>query len=245
MSGFIRRAAGERGLLRNDWLEARFSFSFGPFVDPRWPRFGALLALNEDRVQPQRGFDWHAHEDLEIVAIPLQGEIEHQDSEGGAQLVSTGQWQWMRAGHGIAHRQWNPSPAQVDHHLQIWIAPGQRQLPPQVQRLPLPDEPAGRWAALLSPRPEDAAQDIGVDLRLLLGRSSVDAPLHWQLPPGRSLYLHTIGGWGEAEIKGHGRAPLTPGDALVLFDGPATLRLSSPSTLRLLAVEQASQARQP
>lgn len=242
MSSFIRRAAGERGLLRNHWLEARFSFSFGAFVDPRWPRFGALLALNEDRVQPQTGFDWHGHEDLEIVAIPLQGEIEHQDSEGGAQIVGTGQWQWMRAGQGIAHRQWNPSPSQVDHHLQIWIAPGRLQLPPQVERRPLPDERDGGWAPLLSPRPEDAALDIGVDLRLLLGRSTVNAPLRWQLAPGRSLYLHAISGWGEAELDGQGRSPLTPGDALVLFDGPATLSLHSPSSLRLLAIEQASPA---
>jgi redox-sensitive bicupin YhaK (pirin superfamily) len=121
----IRRSA-ERGCLSNDWLDARFSFSFGPWRDARWDRFGPLLALNEDVVQPGTGFAMHPHADLEILIVPHTGLVEHRDSEGGHGIVHPGEVQMMRAGRGIRHSQMNPSPDTPDHHFQVWIEPRRR-----------------------------------------------------------------------------------------------------------------------
>ena len=104
----IRRSA-ERGTMRTDWLDARFSFSFDNYVDPHRMRFGPLLALNDDRVQPGTGFPMHPHHDLEIVMLPRSGAVEHRDNQGREMLVHPGELQWMRAGSGIRHRQWNIS----------------------------------------------------------------------------------------------------------------------------------------
>jgi redox-sensitive bicupin YhaK (pirin superfamily) len=118
----IRRAT-DRGHFANDWLEARFSFSFGSWHDPRWPRFGPLLAINEDRVQPERGFAMHPHDNLEILMLPRRGRIEHRDNFGGHAVIAPGELLFMRAGTGIRHSQMNPSVDEIDHHFQIWLAP--------------------------------------------------------------------------------------------------------------------------
>ncbi len=223
----IRRSA-TRGVLHAGWLEARFSFSFGDHPDPARPRFGPLLALNEDRVQPDTGFPLHPHRDLEIVMLPLAGAVEHHDDQGGHAIVRPGQWQWMRAGRGIRHRQWNPSPTEADHHLQIWLAPGQPGRPPHAETVALATPDPGAWRAIVSREPGPGARDLDVDATLLLGAVDPGRPLVGGAHGG-GRYLHVVDGpvvaWGD----GRSMATLDAGDALVFFDDAPPLTLTRPT----------------
>ena len=226
----IRRDA-ERGRFRNDWLEARFSFPFGTWHDPRWPRFGALLALNEDRVQPGRGFAMHPHTDLEILMLPRLGRIEHRDHLGGHALLGPGELHFMRAGHGIRHSQMNPSLHEVDHHFQIWLEPRTRGLDPAVQTLRLPPLRAGAWMVLASGRGEGGAA-VDVDGSVRWGLATADAPLPLPSLAGGMRYLHVVSG---AVVLPNDT--LNAGDAWVWPAAGAPLTLAANGAAELLCFE--------
>lgn len=233
------RRSDTRGAFRNDWLDARFSFSFGEYDAPARRRFGPLLALNEDRVQPGTGFPMHPHRDLEIVMLPLSGEVEHHDDRGGHAIVRPGQWQWMRAGTGIRHRQWNPSPAASDHHLQIWLEPMHRGLLPRVEVFAIEAPAPGTWHTLIARQPVTGAQVIGVDCTLALGVLTPDQPLQCLAHEG-GRYLHVIE--GEVLVTGADAGVLTlhAGDALARFDCATPLVLSAKGPGRLLRFDTAA-----
>jgi redox-sensitive bicupin YhaK (pirin superfamily) len=233
MSAWEIRRAASRGAFRNDWLEARFSFSFGDYDEPSRRRFGPLIAINEDVVQPGTGFPMHPHRDLEIVVLPLSGEIEHHDDRGGHATLRPGQWQWMRAGTGIRHRQWNPSRSTRDHHLQIWFEPPKRGLGPRVETFGLPPPMPGTWRTIVSRDAIAHAHDIGVYVALSLGTAAAGVPLTCEAHAG-ARYLHVVDGSIQASQDGAAIAPLEPGDALVFFDGAPRLELETASNGRLL-----------
>lgn len=228
----IRRSA-TRGALHASWLEVRFSFSFGDHDDPTRRRFGPLLALNEDRVQPDTGFPMHPHRDLEIVMLPISGAIEHHDDRAGHAIVRPGQWQWMRAGSGIRHRQWNPSTLEADHHLQIWLAPSRRGLRPQVETFVLEAAEPGTWQAIVSREPRPGARDLDVDATLFVGATGPGRALECAAHAG-GRYLHVIDGALTACAEGQPPATLEAGDALVFFDEAPSLQLSSTGPGRVL-----------
>lgn len=234
MSVFDIRRSATRGVMRTGWLDARFSFSFADHVDPHRPRFGPLLALNEDRVQPDSGFPMHPHRDLEIVMLPRSGTIEHHDSQGRQMLLHPGELQWMRAGRGIRHRQWNASPTEIDHHFQLWFEPAERGLAPTVERLACEAPAPGAWRTLVSPESPAGALDIGVDVVLAWGRAVPGHPLQIPERSAGGLYLHVMQGRVEVRGEGLGRAFLEDGDALAFFDGVPELQLEATSPTELL-----------
>lgn len=240
MSRFEIRRDATRGSMRTAWLDARFSFSFADHVDPRHPRFGPLLALNEDVVQPGTGFPMHPHRDLEIVMLPRRGAVDHRDSEGGHMIVRPGELQWMRAGHGIRHRQWNASASDIDHHFQLWFEPSMRGLAPAVERLTFSPPAAGGWQLLLSPGGGPDVLDIGVDVRLALGRSEAGRPSGIAARPGGGMVLHVMD--GELTLHGAGTEPvvLRRGDAITFFDGAPDLRLETNAFAELLRIDTAA-----
>lgn len=231
----IRRGTA-RGVMRNEWLDARFSFSFADYDDPSRRRFGPLLALNEDTVQPGTGFPMHPHRDLEIVVLPLSGAVEHHDDLGGHGIVRPGQWQWMRAGTGIRHRQWNPSLAASDQHVQIWLEPSARGLAPRVEAFAIEALKPGSWRTLVSRKPIAAAKDIGVDVTLSLGAATAGRPLTCDAHAG-GRYLHVVEGEVDALVHGSVVATLAPGDALVFFDGAPGLDVKTTGHGRLLCFD--------
>lgn len=243
VGGFEVRRGASRGAMRTDWLDARFSFSFAAHLDPGRPRFGPLLALNEDRVQPGTGFPMHPHRDLEIVMLPRSGTVEHHDSEGRRMWVRPGELQWMRAGRGIRHRQWNPSANEPDHHFQLWFEPPAPGLAPRVERLTYAPPAPGAWRTLVSPHGADAvdgALDIGVAVRLVLGRA---APGHSLAVPARSdggLYLHLMTGALEVRDMQRRLATLEAGDAIVFFAGVPALQLHGAPEAELLRFDTAA-----
>lgn len=134
------RKAEDRGLANLEWLSSRHTFSFADYHDPDFMGFGPLHVINEDRVEPSKGFATHGHRDMEIVSYALEGALEHKDSIGNGGVIRPGDVQRMSAGTGIRHSEFNHSDSQVVRFLQIWILPEQAGLTPGYEQKTFSDD---------------------------------------------------------------------------------------------------------
>ena len=125
----------ERYHFESDWLSTYWHFSFDHYHDPNNMSFGPLRVFNDDVVQPSSGFPTHAHREMEIITYVLEGELEHKDDTGGADRIRPGEVQRMSAGTGIRHSEYNPSPDQPVHLLQMWIVPSETNLAPSYEQM--------------------------------------------------------------------------------------------------------------
>jgi redox-sensitive bicupin YhaK (pirin superfamily) len=188
------RPAAARGRFRNDWLDARFSFSFGDYRDPAFDGYGDLWVLNDDRVAPGAGFTAHPHSDVEVMSYPLSGVIEHRDSLGNRALMRPGDVHLMRAGTGIVHSEMNASADEPEQHLQWWIRPARRGLSPAYARLSLdPADMHDRLRLIGSPDGAASSLLIAQDLRVWAGRV-IEHGFSHALPLHRRAYLHVARG---------------------------------------------------
>ena len=205
----IRRAV-ERGLADHGWLRSLHSFSFADYYDPGHMGFGPLRVINEDRVQPGRGFGAHGHRDMEILSYVLEGALAHRDSMGNGSVLRAGDVQRMSAGTGVTHSEYNGSDREPVHFLQIWIEPNVRGLAPGYEEKHFDDaQKRGRLRAIASRDGRDGSvtihQDAAVYAALLDGGESA----RFEQRPGRRTYVHVIR--GSAHVDGE---PLEAGDAL-------------------------------
>lgn len=234
----ILRKASERGHAHHGWLESWHSFSFADYYDPANIHFGPLRVINEDFVQPAKGFDMHGHRDMEILTYVLGGTLRHRDSMGNGGDIRHGEIQLMRAGTGVMHSEFNPSPDEVVHLLQIWVLPDQQGLAPGYWQKSIPvAAERGRWCLLVSPdAAHDASdealhihQDAKVSAAMLDGGESLDYPL----APGRRAYLHVARG----SLTANGQA-LQAGDALT-YEDERRVELSAGSEAEVLLFDMA------
>lgn len=214
---FQIRRSNERGRSEFGWLSSRHSFSFGSYADPMHTDFGPLRVLNEDRVQPGKGFGTHAHEDMEIISYVLEGTVVHRDSTGTEASIHYGDVQRMTAGTGVEHSEFNPSPDTALHFLQIWIRPDRRGLRPEYEERHFGSESKRGRLCLIASRDARSGsllvhQDVSVYASIL---GSGDEVRH-ALVPGRSAYVHVARG----RILANGHS-LESGDALKLVDEDA------------------------
>ena len=205
----IRRAR-ERGHARHGWLDSFHSFSFAEYYDPAHMGFGPLRVINEDRVQPGRGFGTHSHRDMEIISYVLEGALAHRDSMGNGSVIRPGDVQRMSAGTGVSHSEYNASDREPVHFLQIWIEPDARGIEPGYEEKKF-DEASkrGRLRLIASRDGRDGAVTIHQDAQVFASRLEASDAVAHALAPGRRAYVHVIR--GEARVNG---GKLSGGDAL-------------------------------
>jgi len=222
----IRRAA-DRAVTTTSWLKSRHSFSFGDHYDPDNTHHGLLLVNNDDRVEPDAGFDTHPHRDMEIVTWVLQGALTHQDSTGNRGVIYPGLAQRMSAGSGILHSEKNDSYTEPVHFVQMWVIPDQTGISPSYQQYEIDAE-------LLSSDLVTIASGIpGHDAAITLHNRN--AALHGaRLRPGDAValppapYLHLFVPRGRLALEGIG--DLEDGDAVRFTDADGRrLTASEPS----------------
>ena len=126
----VRRASDARGRANLGWLDSRHTFSFADYHDARFMGYGPLRVINEDRVQPAKGFGTHGHRDMEIISYVLEGELAHRDNMGNGSVIRRGDVQRMSAGTGVQHSEYNNSLDAPVHLFQIWLFPDRRNLAP-------------------------------------------------------------------------------------------------------------------
>jgi len=145
-----------RGDANHGWLHSRHTFSFADYYDPERVHFGMLRVLNDDIVEAGRGFGTHPHDNMEIISIPLEGDLEHKDSMGNVSIIKLGDIQVMSAGTGIAHSEYNKNQDKPVKFLQIWIFPNKRNVKPRYDQITLKIEDRhNRLQQILSPNPGD------------------------------------------------------------------------------------------
>ncbi len=153
----ILQRSGERGHANHGWLDSYHSFSFGQYYDPGKMNFGVLRVLNDDVVSGGRGFGGHPHDNMEIVSIPLKGDLEHEDSTGTKAVIRQNDVQIMSAGTGIQHSEKNHSSTEEVNFLQIWILPKKRNIAPRYDQKSFdPELRQNQWQVVVAPDDESA-----------------------------------------------------------------------------------------
>lgn len=198
----VLRPSAERGYADHGWLKARHSFSFADYYDPDHMGWGVLRVINEDRVEAGQGFGMHGHRDMEIITYILSGELEHKDSLGHGGVIGRGEVQRMSAGKGILHSEFNPSPDDPTHLLQIWIEPARRGTPASYEQRALPPEDMlGRWRLVAAPAGAGGCVTIGQDACLWATLLRPGEVLSHALAPERLAYVHVVR--GRLHLNGH------------------------------------------
>ena len=188
------RKANERGHFNHGWLDTYHSFSFAGYYDERFMGFSALRVINEDRVEPSKGFGTHSHKDMEILTYVLSGTIAHKDSMGNEERVPSGEFQIMSAGSGITHSEFNLLREPL-HFYQIWIKPNELGIAPRYEQKAF-DTSKGK-TLILSPNAEQDSLKVYQDMRLWLYRDIASETFSFE--SGRKAYIQVVRGKLEIE----------------------------------------------
>ncbi len=234
MASTVLHKANSRGLADHGWLNSRHSFSFAHYYDPERMHFGALRVLNDDRVAPGMGFGKHPHDNMEIISIPLEGDLEHQDSMGNTAVIKKGDVQVMSAGKGIYHSEYNRNKDQEVKFLQIWVFPNKRDVTPRYDQLTLTaDESRNQLQQILSPSPDDAGVWIHQDAWFHLGRFDKGIKTDYTLrKKGNGVYAFVLK--GDVQIAGNS---LNTRDGLGIWDtGSVSIEAESDAEFLLMEV---------
>jgi len=192
----VLHKANTRGHANHGWLESYHTFSFANYHNSERMNFGVLRVLNDDRVNQGMGFGKHPHDNMEIISIPLEGDLEHQDSMGNTTVIKEGDIQAMSAGTGIFHSEYNKNKDQSVKFLQIWIYPNQKNVTPRYDQITLDlNDRQNKLQQILSPNPEDDGVWIQQDAWFHIGKFNKDFSISYELKkPGNGIYAFVLKG---------------------------------------------------
>jgi redox-sensitive bicupin YhaK (pirin superfamily) len=188
--------ADSRGDANHGWLHSRHTFSFANYYNPERVHFGALRVLNDDYVAAGEGFGTHPHDNMEIISIPLEGDLEHRDSMGNITVIKHGDIQVMSAGTGITHSEYNRNHDKPVKFLQIWVFPNKKDVTPRYGQITLNHaDRHNRLQQILSPSPDDEGVWIHQDAWFHLGRFEKEFSTTYKLKKdGNGVYLFVLKG---------------------------------------------------
>jgi redox-sensitive bicupin YhaK (pirin superfamily) len=207
----VKRAAQERGRTQLPWLQSSHTFSFGDYHDPDHHSFRSLRVINDDVVAPGHGFPQHGHRNMEIVTFVISGELTHQDSMGHVRTVGPGQVQYMSAGSGLTHSEYNASKTKPVHFLQIWITPHALGLKPAYAEWSASPGQQGPLTLIAAGEKKEGALALRQDATIQLGNLAAPESLTYHTRPDRGVWFQLID--GEIEVNGES---LKAGDGLAV-----------------------------
>ena len=207
------RKAGERGHASFDWLDTWYTFSFADYHDAQHMGFRALRVINDDTIAGGGGFGTHSHRDMEIITFVLSGALEHKDSMGNGRIIRPGEVQYMAAGTGVAHSEFNPSPTEPVHLLQIWILPDHKGAKPVYAERTFAQAAPGKLYLAASKSGRDDSIPINQDANVFIGKFGGGDKISHLLKSGRHAWLQMAE--GEASLNG---LPLKAGDGAAISD---------------------------
>ncbi|HLP20858.1 MAG TPA: pirin family protein [Chitinophagales bacterium] len=215
MANMILHRANERGHANHGWLNSYHSFSFASYYDPEKTNFGVLRVLNDDTVDPGEGFGTHPHNNMEIISIPLEGDLEHKDSMGNTTVIKQGDIQVMSAGTGVYHSEYNKNRDKQVKFLQIWVIPRAKGVKPRYDQITLSEaDRLNKFQQIVSPNADDAGVWINQDAWFNLGKFDKAVTTDYKLnKTGNGVYAFLLG--GQATINGQA---LNNRDAVGVWD---------------------------
>lgn len=226
------RPANERGMADHGWLKSAHSFSFASYHDPEHMQYGPLRVINDDEVAGGGGFPPHPHQDAEIFSYVLEGSLEHRDSMGNGSVVAAGGVQYMSAGSGVTHSEFNPSADERVRFLQVWLLPSERGVTPRYETLALNDEDkAGKLKLFLSPDGRDGSMVTKAQAFVSAATLTGDQRIEHDLGSHEQAWLQVARG----ALRVNGVA-LTAGDG-VAIDGGGVLVLDEGQAAEVLLFE--------
>jgi len=171
MANTILHKAETRGYANHGWLQSKHTFSFANYYNPQRMHFGVLRVLNDDRVEAGMGFGTHPHDNMEIISIPLEGDLEHKDSMGNTAIIKKGDVQVMSAGSGITHSEYNRSKDSLVKFLQIWIFPNKKNVAPRYDQISLnSNDRHNKLQQIVSPNANEEGVWINQDAWFFMGK---------------------------------------------------------------------------
>jgi redox-sensitive bicupin YhaK (pirin superfamily) len=203
------RKSNDRGHANHGWLDSYHTFSFADYYDPQWMGYRSLRVINDDLVMPGMGFGTHPHRDMEIISYVLSGAIEHKDSMGNGRVIRAGEFQYMAAGTGVQHSEFNPSKTEPLRLLQIWIQPDAKGVKPRYAEKNFATAPTGKLNLVASKSGRDGSIPIHQDAELSFAKLDAGQKVSQPLGKNRHAWVHVAE--GEVEING---TKLSGGDAV-------------------------------
>jgi quercetin 2,3-dioxygenase len=222
------RKANDRGHADHGWLNSYHTFSFADYHDPRWMGFRDLRVINDDTVAAGMGFGKHPHRDMEIISYVLSGQLKHEDSMGNGRVIKPGEFQYMAAGNGVVHSEFNPSPKDPVHFLQIWIMPDKTGAKPAYGEKVYTNAPPGKLNLVASKTGRDGSLSINQEADLWLAKFTGNETVAHELRPNRHAWVHVA----EGSVKLNGQA-LAAGDAAAVT-GESKLELAGNGPAQVL-----------
>jgi redox-sensitive bicupin YhaK (pirin superfamily) len=239
LTNYILHKANSRGHANHGWLESYHSFSFAGYQNPERMNFGVLRVLNDDTVSQGMGFGKHPHDNMEIISIPLEGDLEHQDSMGNTTVIKQGDIQVMSAGTGIFHSEYNKNKDQQVKFLQIWVYPNQKNVTPRYDQITLNlKDRHNKLQQILSPNAEDEGVWIYQDAWFHMGTFDADFETTYTIrKKGNGVYAFVlkgdfnIGGISVSERDGLGIIDVASCDIKAVSNNAEILLMEVPMQL--------------